>query len=592
MCGIAGIALKDGHSISEHQKKILLEALHHRGPDGNGSWENSHVVLLHSRLSIIDIEGGKQPLSNDSQQVLIANGEIYNSLELRHLFKNYIFKTGSDCEVILPLWQKFHADYVNSLRGMYGVAMVDIDEKTLVLSRDPFGIKPLYYASVEQGVVFASEAQAIIKAGFVRHDDINQSAVDTLLQLQFIPGHKTIYNNIYRILPGETLIIRNGEIIHRQTQSCFPKTRSMITDEKKALNQLDSLLEDSIRIHERSDVPFGLFLSSGVDSSIILKMMQRLGRINRLHAWTARFEINNDSGYVKDEALQAALLAKEIGIQHHCVTINQQDVFRHLPKIIACMDDPVADYAIIPTWFLANEARSIVKVILSGEGGDELFAGYGRYRKAAKSVWLGGKRLYRKGIFERDNFFLHSVSSEWQDYFRLQYKLQDKNDSRLKNAQKIDMNDWLPNDLLIKLDRCLMAHSIEGRVPFLDKKIAAFAFNLEDHLKIRNGQGKWILRKWLEWQFPLAQPFAKKSGFSVPIGLWIEQHANELAQAVFCQTDIGNKISLSNVRSLFEKASGRKERFMAWNILFYAIWHQVHIVGKNPLGNVLEVLMD
>ncbi len=592
MCGIAGIALKEGHSISEYQKQTLLQALRHRGPDGDGAWENRYMVLLHTRLSIIDVEGGMQPLSNESYQVLVANGEIYNSPELRAFFKNYDFKTGSDCEVILPLWQKFHADYINSLRGMYGIALVNIDEKTLILTRDPFGIKPLYYTCVDQGVVFASEAQAIIKAGFVKQKVVNQSVVDALLQLQFTPGHETIYKNIYRILPGETLIIQNGEIIQRHSISYLQNKQVRIVDEKTALHQLDQVLENSIRIHERSDVPFGLFLSSGIDSSILLKMMQRLGRIERLHAWTAHFEINNNTGYVKDEIKQAALMAKEIGITHHCVTIKQQEVFEYLPQIIACIDDPVADYAIIPTWFLAKEARSTVKVILSGEGGDELFAGYGRYRKAARSSWLGGKKLYCKGIFDKEKIFPHSILSEWENYFKSQYRLLDKKNSRLENAQKIDLQDWVPNDLLIKLDRCLMAHSIEGRVPFLDKKVAEFAFSLDDHLKIRNGQGKWILRKWLEWQFPHAQPFAKKTGFNVPIGLWIEQKAHELAKVVACQSDIRKKISQSNIVSLFEKASGRKEKFMAWNILFYSLWHQVHIVGKNPRGNVFEVLMD
>lgn len=592
MCGIAGIALKEGYCISETQKQIMLQSLQHRGPDGQGFWENGHAVLLHMRLSIIDVEGGKQPLSNANRQILIANGEVYNSPELRSLFQNYDFQTGSDCEVILPLWQQFHADYVNSLRGMYGIALVDLDEKTVILSRDPFGIKPLYYACVEQGVVFASEAQAIIKAGFVSVDDIRHHAVDTLLQLQFIPGHQTIYKDIYRVLPGETLVIQNGSIIHRQSVSCYPKNQAHITDEKQALLQLDQILEDSVRVHERSDVPFGLFLSSGIDSSILLKMMQRLGQVDRFHAWTARFEIERDMGYVQDEASQAALMAKEVGVFHHCVTISQQDVFTYLPQIIACMDDPVADYAIIPTWFLAKEAKPIVKVILSGEGGDELFAGYGRYRKAAKSKWLGGKQPYRKGIFDRSNLFHSSLSREWKNYFQLQYSLQDKGDTRLEQAQKIDMESWLPDDLLIKLDRCLMVHSIEGRVPFLDKRLAAFAFSLDDHLKIRKGQGKWILRKWLEWQFPMAQPFAKKSGFSVPMGLWIEQNAQKLAQAVAGQQAIKEKISYSNLLSLFEKASGRKERFMAWNILFYATWHQVHVLGKNPLGNIFEFLMD
>lgn len=590
MCGIAGACLAKHQTLTLQQCQNMLSAIAHRGPDGQGQLIDQQQILLHSRLSIIDLKTGQQPLYGDGLAV-IANGEIYNDPVLRKEFAHYPFQTHSDCEAILPLWNKEKENYPNSLRGMYAIALFDRLHKKQILSRDPFGIKPLYYAELEQGLIYASEISALFATGLI-NPVIHQPALDQLLQLQFISGQKTIFQGISRLLPGETIEVIDGKIVNRQQINPYQEESIKELSEQEAIAKLDQTLEDSVSVHERSDVPFGLFLSSGIDSTVILRMMQRLGQKKRIKAWTASFTVDGKQDIVADETEQAKAMAEAVGAEHHILSINEKMVWQNLPKIIACMDDPVADYAIIPTWFLANEARSIVKVILSGEGGDELFAGYGRYRKAAKSVWLGGKRLYRKGIFERDNFFLHSVSSEWKNYFRLQYKLQDKNDSRLKNAQKIDMNDWLPNDLLIKLDRCLMAHSIEGRVPFLDKKIAAFAFNLEDHLKIRNGQGKWILRKWLEWQFPLAQPFAKKSGFSVPIGLWIEQHANELAQAVFCQTDIGNKISLSNVRSLFEKASGRKERFMAWNILFYAIWHQVHIVGKNPLGNVLEVLMD
>ncbi|CAI3926419.1 Asparagine synthetase B (glutamine-hydrolyzing) (AsnB) (PDB:2ETD) (PUBMED:25951518) [Commensalibacter communis] len=589
MCGLAGIALKSGYSITNEQKDLLKNALAHRGPDGSGEYIGQHAVLIHTRLSIIDLDGGKQPLSSPNKQFLVANGEIYNDLELRDSLLDYPFQTGSDCECIIPLWQQFKEKFPEKLRGMYAVALVDVDEHTLILSRDPFGIKPLYYACVEEGVVFASEAQALTKAGFVQ-PTLRQEGIESLLQLQFIPGKETIFQNIHRLLPGETLIIQDGVIVLKKQIEVFKEQNRIISNPDFALSELDHILEETVCVHERSDVPFGLFLSSGIDSSIILKMMQRLGQEKRVRAWTARFETDDRQGYVADETDQASLLAKQVGAEHHIFSITQEQVWQYLPQIVACMDDPVADYAIIPTWFLAKEASQSVKVILSGEGGDELFAGYGRYRKASQPWWRGGKKMYRKGVFDQTDHLRSSLSS-WRDEITAYENACDFSSmTRLTKAQKIDIETWLPNDLLIKLDRCLMAHGIEGRVPFLDKKVAEFAFSLSDSLKVQNRQGKWILRKWLEKYFPESKPFAPKLGFSVPIGLWIEQQAKILAPIVSQQAGIKEIAFSDKILPLFEKASGRKERYMAWNLLFYALWHQIHIVGQSPNGSVTDIL--
>lgn len=589
MCGIAGIALKPGYTISSAQKDLLLQALNHRGPDGSSQWEGKHAVLLHTRLSIIDVEGGRQPFIFQDRMAAVVNGEIYNDLTLREELTTYPFQTGSDCEGVLPLWQQFQMRYPEKLRGMYGVALVDLGQKTVALSRDPFGIKPLYYACVEQGVVFASEPQAIIHAGFVT-PQIYNPALGALLQLQFIPGQQTVFQGIERLLPGETLLIQGGKIIDRRGIKPFKTSLHKIKDASVALQKLDQVLEESVRIHERSDVPFGLFLSSGIDSTIILKMMHRLGQQNRIHAWTARFDIDGFAGYVADETEQAAFIANKLGAEHHIFSISSRDVWTYLPQIVACMDDPVADYAIIPTWFLAKEASKSVKVILSGEGGDELFAGYGRYRKASKPWWQGGRGMYRKGAFYKTEYLSTFLPLWRQGITQVETSLGLSKETLLARAQRIDIETWLPNDLLIKLDRCLMAHGIEGRVPFLDKEMAQFAADLADDLKVHQGQGKWILRKWLEVHLPQSNPFADKKGFSVPIGLWIEQQARVLAPLVAAQAGVQEVAFPDKILSLFEKASGRKERYMAWNLLFYALWHQIHIVGKSSQGTVVEVL--
>lgn len=588
MCGIAGIALRPHQTIKEWQKKALVQALRHRGPDGQGEWTTNTAVLIHTRLSIVDVEHGKQPLLSNNQFATVVNGEIYNDPELRNLNKNYNFLTKSDSECVIPLWEKFHEEYTEKLRGMYAVALVDNGRGVVVLSRDPFGIKPLYYTCTDKGIAFASEPQALLKAGFAKAK-IDFSALSTLLQLQFYSGSNTIFQGIKRLAPGENLIIKDGEIIKKLQKPVVNFEKRKIFDVKPALDELDEVLTKSVEVHQRADVPLGLFLSSGIDSSILLKLMQRLGREKRLCAWTARFETNKEPGGV-DESKQAALLAKEVGAQHHIFSITQQQVWQYLPQIVNCMDDPAFDYAIIPTWFLAKDASQSVKVILSGEGGDELFAGYGRYRKVSRPFWLGGKKLYSKPIFYNTSLLKFS-NAQWRNKIRdMEQKSLNFDLTRLTQAQWLDINTWLPDDLLLKLDRCLMAHGVEGRVPFLDKKVAEFSFRLADTLKINQGKGKWILRKWLEKNFPSAEPFAPKQGFTVPIGLWIEQNALTLAPLVTKQQGIKAIFDTTQILKLFEKASGRKERHMAWNILCYALWHKIYIMGYSPMGSTCELL--
>jgi asparagine synthase (glutamine-hydrolysing) len=279
-----------------------------------------------------------------------------------------------------------------------------------------------------------------------------------------------------------------------------------------------------------------------------------------------------------------------LGAHHETIEITDAMVWRHLPEIVACMDDPAADYAIIPTWFLARRARQDVKVVLSGEGGDEMLAGYGRYRSAMRPWWQGGKLMRGRGCFDRVDV-LRIRPAAWRDgVAAAEAQAAGFGRSRLAVAQATDIADWLPHDLLLKLDRCLMAHGIEGRTPFLDRGLAEAVFRLPDGLKVRDGRGKWLLRRWLAENCPAARPFAPKQGFTVPIGAWIAEQGARLGRLVAAQAGIEAIADPGRVVALFRASAGRHEGIAAWSLLFYALWHRTHILGLAPAGDVFETL--
>ncbi|MDE8348801.1 MAG: asparagine synthase (glutamine-hydrolyzing) [Acidocella sp.] len=579
MCGIAGIMLAPGQVLDETLLARLTAALAHRGPDGAGSFIAADGALAHTRLAIIDLSTGDQPLFS-GPLTLIANGEIYNFLEIKQDLPGG-YSTSSDCEPPLKLFSRCSANYTKFLRGMYAIAIHDRAFHTLTLARDPFGIKPLYTVQTPAGIAFASEPQALLAAGLAPRK-IDHSKLAELLNLQFTTGKQTIFPTIERVLPGETLTLRHGEI---QTVNHIPAILSGQTPpatESDALARLDEVLQDAVDVHQRSDVPYGMFLSGGIDSSAILAMMARLNSSPVL-AFTAGFDVPGTA----DERDAAAATAQSVGARHERINITEAMVWQHLPEIIACMDDPVADYAIIPTWFLARRARQDVKVILSGEGGDEMFAGYGRYRAAARPFPLA-KKMRAKGVFHGLDVLRHPPKHWRAGIAAAEFAIDDP--SAIKRAQRIDIQDWLPHDLLLKLDRCLMAHGIEGRTPFVDKEIAKFAFSLPDKYLVRNGQGKYLLRLWLAKHLPAAQPFAKKQGFDVPIGTWIAAQGAMLGELVAQNPLIQELAAPEKIRALFARAHEKRAGFAAWVLLFTALWHRHHILNLAPAGDVFSTL--
>ena len=489
MCGIAGIMTKDGRDPDASILDPFARALGHRGPDGEGKYLAGPVAMVQTRLAVIDLKTGDQPIYEPGGAALIANAEIYNYIELRAGLNGVAHATQSDCEPPLHLYRRDGISFTNSLRGMYAIAIHDPAEGRLILARDPFGIKPLYYIETPELFAFASEPQALIAVGLVEPELAVEQRAE-LLQLQFTCGRATIFRGINRVLPGETLIVRGGRIVERRRRPALPAGGPEPQSMEDALRRLDRALEDSVTMHQRADVPYGLFLSGGVDSATILALMARLNE-RPVTAFTAGFA----GAQVADEREHARRLAKSVGADYHEIEFSSADFWSMLPEVAAAMDDPAADYAILPSWKLAREAAKELKVVLSGEGGDEMFAGYGRYRSALRPWWQGGRDMRARGFLDGLGV-LRENTAGWRDgQSAAEATASGGGRSRLQIAQAVDMTDWLPNDLLTKLDRCLMAHGLEGRTPFLDMVLAETVFRLPDSLKIHKRQGKWILRQ-------------------------------------------------------------------------------------------------
>ena len=589
MCGIAGVMRRAAASSQSAGAPLggLLDRfavlLRHRGPDGSGYHVKASVGLMQTRLAIIDLVTGDQPLFEPGGAALVANGEIYNYVELRAAMPNVAFATQSDCEPPLHLYRERGLDFADALRGMYAIALHDPTNARLVLARDPFGIKPLYYVERDDGLAFASEPRALIGAGLASAA-LDPAVRDEFLQLHFTTGRDTIFPAIKRVLPGETVAAVDGRIIERRRIAALPAGAPLPEDDDAALARLDGILAESVRLHCRSDVPYGLFLSGGIDSSLVLSYMAELG-----NSPVRSFAIGFDGAAVADERAVARAAAQACRAEHVEVGFDERDCWRLLPAVAAAMDDPAADYACLPTFKLAGLARQAVKVVLTGEGGDELFAGYGRYRSAMRPWWRGGRAPYSRGVFDRLGV-LRRDPAGWRDGIAAAEVTQGGDGrTRLQIAQAVDCEGWLPNDLLTKLDRCLMAHGLEGRTPFLDRTVAGAAFRLPDRLKVRQGRGKHLLRRLLERRLPGAPAFAAKRGFTVPVVEWIAGRGRPLGALVARQPAIAEICEPGRVEALFQ-ASGKHAGFAAWTLLFYALWHRAHVLGLPAEGDAFECL--
>ncbi|HWE45346.1 MAG TPA: asparagine synthase (glutamine-hydrolyzing) [Caulobacteraceae bacterium] len=568
MCGIAGVL---GPRVEPGAVKAMIEQLKHRGPNGIRIEDGDGFSLGHARLSIIDLEGGWQPL-HAAGSTVVGNGEIYNYLELTRDFQlKGVVATGSDFEPLLHLYARERSDAFDRLRGMFGLCLIG-DDDCRWLARDGFGIKPLYHWTHDDKLYFASEPRALQAVGAPRA--IVKERAEELLSLGYTLGDQTIFHDICRLAPGRTLSfattpgeVRNGQIV----QSWLDRHPEAFSDEV-ALSALDGVLEDSVMVHQRSDVPYGLFLSGGIDSAAIATLMARLNE-RPVTAYTCGFEVEG----ARDERAAAEAVAKALNLDWRETTFDEADFWRILPRICWALDDPTTDYASLPTYKLAEAAKGTLTVVLTGEGGDEMFAGYGRYRRGLRPRLLGGRaaepqvdapQLPDKGRGALDRW--RAQANEWAGPY---------GSTVLQASQISDIKTWLPADLLLKLDRCLMAHGLEGRTPFLDEKVADFAFRLPDRLKVRGRYGKWLLRRWLERHCPAADPWARKKGFTVPVAAFIAPRAPDLGAKIAANEGVAKVCDPEAVKSIF---ADDKDEHARWPLLFYAVWWSIHAAGADP----------
>ena len=577
MCGVAGVMTLDGGAPDPAMLDRLLAAIAHRGPDGPGRLVRGDVALLHARLAIVDLQTGDQPLFTPAGTALVANCEIYNNPELRATMPDTPFRTGSDAEPAVFLYDRDGIDFAVGLRGMYAIAVHDQARGRLVLARDPFGIKPLYYAADHRMFAFASEPQALLAAGLGGREPVGVHAAE-LLQLKFTTGAQTIFPGIRRVLPGETLVIERGVITGRRRRAALLPGGPRRTAD---VATLDAVLLDSVAVHLRADVPYGLFLSGGIDSAAVLALMTRAAG-TRIEALTCGWE----GGDGIDETAEALRLAGCLGARCTRIAMGLADFWNLAPRIAACIDDPTADAAVLPTWMLGRAARAGgLKVTLCGEGADELFGGYSRYRKRRAPWRFLTRRPRSSGSFANLPALEH-----WRDGLARVEAAALPGRSAVQAAQAADIAEWLPNDLLVKLDRCLMAHGVEGRTPFLDPVVAELAFRLPDAAKVGLRFGKLLLREWLADAFPQAGAYVRKKGFKPPVGAWMAARGAALGRLVASQPGVAALVPHGTVQAAFANAAAEPQR--AWTLLFYALWHSHHVMRLDAQGDIGQVLAD
>ncbi len=548
MCGIAGFWQNNDFFDSSHLK-LMSEALKHRGPDYTGFFSDKHAGLTHNRLSIIDLNPrSNQPVySHDKRFVMAYNGEVYNYMELARQFRIET-KTSSDSEVVLELFAKKGVEFVNFLNGMFAIAIYDTKENRLFLFRDRVGIKPLFYYQSSNNFVFSSELKALQNALPKEWLQIELSAISEYLHLGFIKAPNSIYKNVYKLLPGELAIIDGKGVVKRRWWSIDQKfEKNVISNEKDALVRLDKMVNSAVQSRLISDVPVGTFLSGGIDSSLVSAIAAR-HYPGKIKTFTIGFEHakHNEADYAKK-------VAEHIGSDHRLLFATEKEARELLPDIITHYDEPFADTSAIPTMLVSRMAKEEVTVTLSGDGGDELFMGYGAHIWAQrlakpsvkfmspvyKQVLKHGKSRHRRasGLFSQKRNAPDHIFSQEQYFFSnkeiSQLLLTNSNTSRFETgeikrhltaAEKqalFDFSYYLPDDLLTKVDRASMRYALETRVPLLDYRIVELAFNLDPALRLRGKTGKYLLKQLLYNYVPKELFDRPKQGFSVPLAQWM-----------------------------------------------------------------------
>lgn len=585
MCGIAGLYSPHQPIPAEHIGR-MLDRLSHRGPDGQGIYNAPGVALGHARLSIIDLAGGGQPLFNeDKSLVLVANGEVYNYVELRAELEalGHRFATHSDCETLLHGYEAWGEDILQRAFGMYAFALHDARRGSVWLARDRLGIKPLYLARTGDGWAFASEIKGLLPV--LGNIQVNPLGLAQFLQFNFVCAPTSPVAGVESLRPGESLWLHDVSSRRCYWTPAHVMPRRIGFDE--AAEAFDALVDQVMDIHLRSDVPFGLFLSGGVDSSLLLALLSAKVK-EPMATWSVGFP---DSS-VHNELALAASTAARFGAKHTALAVTAEDMLERLPHSVWAADSLMGDYANLPVSLLAERASGKLKVVFSGEGGDEAFAGYGRYRVLRlKRLWRrlrdpgsGGFRTHgmfsgiAAGLFAPE---LANALPHWRDPVIEAWRELPANMSDLAHMQAVDMAHWLPDDLLAKADRMLMAWGVEGRVPWLDHRVVEFGLSLPDGLKVDGRTGKLFLKRWGERHLPREFLMARKKGFTVPVRDWLRgERLDRLAKILPDQPGLRAWFVRDGITRLLrqQQSTGRYSQ-QVWAMLNFAIWHRIFVEG-------------
>ena len=592
MCGIAGIL--SANAIDLAMFDDMARRLAHRGPDGQGRHVSDHVALLHTRLAIIDLEGGAQPLYNEDRSLaLVANGEIYNYRELRAELEalGHRFATHSDCETILHGYEAWGTGCLDRLQGMFAFALHDAQRGELILARDRLGIKPLYYCHDNHGLAFASEIKALLP--WLGKPEVNPDGLAQFLQSNFTCAQQTLLQGVDKLLPGHLARI-DTRTLQLELHAYWSPLQVVPLDVglNEALDRFDTLMQDVMDIHMRADVPLGLFLSGGVDSSLLAAMLAQ-----RVSEPLRTFSVGFPGSSVHNELDAAQRVAEQFHTRHSVFEVRADDMLNCLPRSVWAADDLTADYANLPVSMLAERAGTELKVVFSGEGGDEVFAGYGRYRAPWIRRAVAALRAPSSGGFRTKGIFagippalfkpqLAEAMADWRLPFQQAWQRTPKHWTRLQRMQYVDMETWLPDDLLVKADRMLMAWGIEGRVPFLDHRVVEFGLALPDDYKTEGRTGKRFLRQWGERYLPREHLWARKKGFTVPVDDWLRgERLQTLLKVLPDSEGIRAWFDPEVVRKLLlAQQKGAKRSAAVWTLLNFAVWHRVFIEadGSRP----------
>ena len=632
MCGICGIAHKiKSHSVPPSLVDSMCQTIIHRGPDDQGVFVENNIGLGARRLSILDVEDGHQPLSNEDSSVWAAhNGEVYNCPELREELKErgHIFKSNTDTEIFVHSYEEWGMDFVQKLRGMFATAVWDRKNNKLILIRDRLGIKPLYYTLLEdQTLVFGSELKTILIHPKVKRF-LEPQALNIFLTLEYIPAPFSIFKNIFKLPAGHLLVYQGGHVTIKKYWDLEPSSPDSSLSQKTNIEflkeELYTLLKESVRMRLLSDVPLGAFLSGGIDSSAIVGLMRELGT-EPLKTFSIGFE---DKSY--NELDFARSIAREFDTDHHELTLRPQ-ALELTEQLVNHLDEPFGDFSIFPTFLVSKMAREHVTVILSGDGGDEVFGGYEHYlaqKMAGLPLMAASQKILsplfkgfppsskKKGAWNKLQRFNQGYSFHPAlRHFRWMMFLSQKDKHslytedfkkeiggirslhevdpfsqifpRLKTYDLIngelflDLKTYLVDDILVKVDRMSMASSLETRVPLIDHKIVEFLFKLPGHLKLHGLETKWLFKKTMERLLPRENIYRKKEGFSIPIKHWLKTDLRDLMNDTLNEKHItkDNFFNFSHIKNMMDLHLAGKKNFshQLWALLVFEIWKEKYL---------------